>query len=306
MSTQQRTLHSRGANPSRRVDVGQTAGTSSSHQGAPVVAPDTRAATIRARPDQADRPSARKRETTDPYLLAEALGAAARSFQAENRPDAMLDQLIVAAVRLVPGAQDASFAVFVRRKHVESQHQTSELTQQVDAFQTKTGEGPCLDAIHGQHVVRALDMGHEQRWPNFAERASQLGVGSVLSLQLHVRGDTLGALNLYNRQADAFDDESEQIGLLLASHAAVALAQARKLDHLTTAIASRDLIGQAKGMLMQRYTIDQEQAFRVLMRISQTSHRKLHDIAHELVHTGRLVGLEESQPSSPRRSTSDN
>ena len=93
--------------------------------------------------------------------------------------------------------------------------------------------------------------------------------------------------------AGAFDDESEQIGLLFASHAAVAFADAQKLDHLDRAIASRDLIGQAKGMLMERYRIDGESAFRVLARVSQSANSPLREVAQELVTTGRLDLLHE-------------
>jgi hypothetical protein len=89
-------------------------------------------------------------------------------------------------------------------------------------------------------------MASETRWPEFARRASQAGAASMLSLQLYVEGDNLGALNLYSRTPNAFDDESEQVGLLFASHAAVAYAGVRKEAQLARAVDSRDLIGQAK------------------------------------------------------------
>ncbi|MGI3784107.1 MAG: ANTAR domain-containing protein, partial [Janthinobacterium lividum] len=143
--------------------------------------------------------------------------------------------------------------------------------------------------------VRVPDMRHEQRWPQFAQRAYEAGAGSMLSFQLYVQGDTLGALNLYNPEPNGFDEESEQVGLLFASHAAVAFADAQKMDHLDRAVASRDLIGQAKGMLMERYQIDGEGAFRVLARVSQSSNRPLREVATELVHTGQLAVLQEQR-----------
>ena len=160
------------------------------------------------------------------------------------------------------------------------------------ALQTETGQGPCLDAAYEHETVRVPDIAQEQRWPRFAARAAEAGVGSMLSFQLYVEADDLGALNLYSHHPDAFDDESEQVGLLFASHAAVAFADARKLDQLSRAIDSRDLIGQAKGILMERYSIDATQAFRVLTRVSQNTHRKLREVAEDLVRTGRLEGLQ--------------
>ena len=112
----------------------------------------------------------------------------------------------------------------------------------------------------------------------------------MLAFQLFVEGDNLGALNLYSHKPNAFDDESEHVGLLFASHAAVAFAGARKQQTMTRALDTRDPIGMAKGILMERYTITPDQAFRVLVRGSQQSQRKLRDIAHELVHQGILDG----------------
>jgi hypothetical protein len=103
----------------------------------------------------------------------------------------------------------------------------------------------------------------------------------MLSLQLYVEGDNLGALNLYARTPDAFTDESEQVGLLFAAHAAIAYAGGRKEAQVANTLISHDVIGQAKGILMERYKITGERAFLVLTRVSQTSNRKLHVVAAE-------------------------
>jgi len=118
----------------------------------------------------------------------------------------------------------------------------------------------------------------------------------MLSIQLYVEGDDLGALNLYGRAPHAFTDESEDIGLLFAAHAAVAYAGARKSGQLTNALASRDVIGQAKGILMERYAITADRAFLILTRISQDSNRKLFDVASTIVSTRAIP-----QPPAPRR-----
>jgi len=238
------------------------------------------------------RPSSHDRGTATVDALAAQFGEVARQLQSEPDTDAVLDRLVATAVALIPGAEDGSISTVAGRRDVTSQHPSSGLPARIDALQTETGQGPCLDAAYEHRTVRVPDLRHEERWPRFARLAAEAGAGSMLCFQLYVEDDDLGALNLYSREADAFDDESEQVGLLFASHAAVALADARELEQLQQAVATRDLIGQAKGMLMERYDLDGERAFRVLTRASQNTQRKLRDVAEELVRTRRLDGVE--------------
>jgi transcriptional regulator with GAF, ATPase, and Fis domain len=222
--------------------------------------------------------------------LATQLSELARLLQHEENSQATLERLVLAAVTLIPGAEEGSISVVTGRSHVESQAPSSDLPRRVDALQVETGQGPCLDAAFEQHTVRVSDMSTEQRWPAFAARASDAGVGSMLAFQLYVEGDNLGALNLYAKQTDAFDDESEHVGLLFAAHAAVAYAAVHHQDNLRNAMETRDLIGQAKGILMERYKLTGEQAFELLVQASQATHSKLRDVADELVHSGSLAG----------------
>jgi len=238
------------------------------------------------------QPSSHDEGTASVDDLATRFGEVARTLQSEPDTDAMLDRLVAAAVSLVPGAEDGSISTVTGRTQVTSQHPSSGLPARIDAIQTEAGQGPCLDAAYVHQTVRVPDLRREERWPRFSPRAADAGAASMLCFQLYVEDDDLGALNLYSREPDAFGDESERIGLLFASHAAVAFADARKLDQLHRAVATRDLIGQAKGMLMERYTIGEDQAFLVLTRASQGSERKLRDVAEELVRTGRLAGVE--------------
>jgi len=225
-------------------------------------------------------------------LLARQLSDLARSLEAEHDPTAMLDEVVQAAVRLIPGADEASISVVIGRSDVSSRHPTGELPTKVDAVQNRTGQGPCLDAVFNHTTVRVPDMAHEDRWPTFAAGAADLGAASMLSFQLYVEGDNLGALNLYSRRPNAFDDDSEHVGLLFASHAAIAFADAEKVRNLKVSLASRDVIGQAKGILMERFKISGDQAFLLLTRASQNRNRKLRDIAEELAHTGDVAGLD--------------
>jgi hypothetical protein len=138
-------------------------------------------------------------------------------------------------------------------------------------------------------TLRSNDLRNEPRWPRWAAIAVEHGVLSALSFQLFVEGDRMGALDVYGDRPNAFDEEAENVGLLLASHAAIAMAGSRKTDQLRIAVESRDLIGQAKGILMERYKIGPAQAFDLLVVASQRTHRKLHDVAEQLADTGELA-----------------
>jgi transcriptional regulator with GAF, ATPase, and Fis domain len=199
-----------------------------------------------------------------------------------------LQGIVAAAVDNVPGAQYAGISEVQGGREIGTPAWTDALVRATDAAQYETGQGPCVKSIAAEQTVRISDMASDDRWPAFAKRAAQLGVGSMLSFQLYVVGDNLGALNLYNHEPDAFDDESEHVGLLFASHAAVAMAGAQRNERLNRAIGTRDLIGQAKGILMERHKLTAEQAFTLLVRTSQATHIKLRDIAEQLATVGVL------------------
>ena len=225
-------------------------------------------------------------ETTDAgddrEPLADQLASLARALEQEHDPPHTLEAIVRGAVETVPGASHASISVVRSRRVVVTEAATGDLPRRSDQAQYDTGEGPSLDTLYQQETVRVADMEREPRWPEFTARAVGLGVGSMLVLQLYVAGDDLGALNLFSEQRDAFDRESEHVGLLFASHAAVALSSAQRLDHLKRGMDTRDLIGQAKGVLMERLGVTGDQAFGLLVRASQSRNRKLSDIAAEI------------------------
>lgn len=220
--------------------------------------------------------------------LAQQLSELALALQQEDDVPDTLDAIVRACVDTVPGAQHASLSVIERRREVHTRAATDDLPRQLDHAQYETGRGPCLSALYEQKTVRLGDMTAELRWPEFTRRALALGVGSMLAVQLFVVGEDLGALNLSNRRANAFDDESEHVALLLASHAAVAMAGAQERHRLRQAMSTREVIGQATGVLIERFKTTPEQAFLLLVRASQHSNRKLRDVADELVHVGTL------------------
>jgi GAF domain-containing protein len=221
--------------------------------------------------------------------LAGKLSELARSMQDEMGLENTLNAIVHAAAETVPGAEDASITAVVGRRKVQTTAATGALPRAVDQAQYETGQGPCLESLYEQETLRLSDMRAERRWPDFAGRANELGMASMLAVQLYVEGDNLGALNLHSRQLDAFTDESEQVALMFAAHAAVALAGARAEEQMQKAVNSRDLIGQAKGILMERYKISSQEAFRLLVVASQSTNIKLFDVAEFLTRTGQLA-----------------
>jgi GAF domain-containing protein len=213
----------------------------------------------------------------------------ARTLQDEKDLENTLAAIVRTAAETVPGAQEASISSVAHRREVHTIAATGELPRAVDQAQYDTGQGPCLETLYEQQTVRLPDLTTEQRWPDFSARTTELGLGSMLSVQLYVHGSDLGALNLFSRERDAFDDESEQVALLFASHAAVALVGAQEQEQLHTALNSRDVIGQAKGILMERYKITDHDAFRLLIVASQTTNIKLAEVAKRLAQTGTLA-----------------
>ncbi|MHA7263295.1 GAF and ANTAR domain-containing protein [Arthrobacter sp. TMN-37] len=231
------------------------------------------------------QPGRQRRSLDD---LAHQLGTLARQMQKEQDTEAILEDIVRAAIRLIPAVAHGSVSMVRARRSVISRAASGELPRRVDAVQSETGQGPCLDAAYEEQVVRVPDLSTETRWPDFAQRAWDLGARSMLSFQLFVQGDTLGALNLYGAEVGVFDEESEQIGLLVAAHAAVAFADAREISQLNRALVSRDVIGQAKGILMERFKITAPQAFVLLSAVSSTTNTKLQVIAERLASSGDI------------------
>ena len=195
--------------------------------------------------DQQGQPSAQDTGTTAALDdLARRLAEAARGMQKQLDPQQVLDRVVSLAVAMVPGADEATITMVRARRHVYSAAATGELAAWFDVLQNETGEGPCLDAMWKRQTVRVDDLAADPRWPVLGPRAKERGVGSMLCLQLFVHEDTLGALDLLAHDKSAFTDESEHIGLLLASHAAIAVADAQKLEHAAIALVNRSTVAE--------------------------------------------------------------
>jgi transcriptional regulator with GAF, ATPase, and Fis domain len=225
---------------------------------------------------------------------ADAFAEMARALLAQGDVQHTLQKICDLAVETIDGCDHAGIS-FLRGRKVETPAASDDVPRKVDLIQYEVDEGPCLDAIREHEVFETGDLGEECRWPHFAARAQrETGITSMLCFRLFVEGDTLGALNLQSKAANAFGSESRTVGLVFAAHAAVALASAIHGEQMEEALRSRDLIGQAKGILMAREGITADQAFDMLRRASQRLNVKLRDVAGSIVHP----------PTAPPHSTS--
>lgn len=213
------------------------------------------------------------------------IAAAARRMQQEHSSVEMtLRSITAAALETVPGVEQAGITLVTGRYEIESRAATSEVPRKLDNIQQDLREGPCVQSAWQHQTVYAEDLAQTTTpWPRFAEAAVKLGVRSMLSFQLFTFGENLGALNLYSQKPGAFGADSYDSGLALATHAAIVLVAAQRESQWASALASRDIIGQAKGMLMERFSIDAAEAFTVIRTLSQDFNTKLVEIARAIV-----------------------
>ena len=226
--------------------------------------------------------------------LAETFATIARALLGEPSVDQTLQRIVDTAVTTIPGCDHAGISL-VERRRVSTAAASDEVPETVDSIQYEADSGPLLDAIHEQEVLLVDDLVDETRWVEFSQRAvDATGVRSVLSLRLFAERDTMGALNLYSRSPNAFDEEAQAIGVVFAAHAAVALSSSRREANLERALESRDVIGQAKGILIAQRQMTADEAFEALRHAARNLNLKLRDVADRVVYTGELpTGVDE-------------
>jgi GAF domain-containing protein len=214
------------------------------------------------------------------------LADAASDMAGQDSPAATLQHVANQARAAIAGCDEVGVTLARRHGAVETAAATGELARACDQLQYELAEGPCLGALDDGSPTKVADMRTEKRWPVFTPRAAELGVGSMLVFPLAAPRGTLGSLNLYARSAAAFDEDTELIAHAFATHAGIALAHAQMESNLRTAMASREEIGRAVGILMERHRVAATQAFDMLVFVSQRTHRKLRDIAAWVDATG--------------------
>ena len=222
--------------------------------------------------------------------------ALARVVLVDREFSQILSEIVSIARQALPGPEAASITLIRGEKAFTAAHD-GQMALDADELQYQRGYGPCMDAGRAGQVFLIDDMRSEQRWPDYARNAYEHGIGSSLSVPLPFQGAMIGALNTYAGRPNAFGDDdiilSQEIAGWLAiavENAEAAARTAEDLVHLRTAMLSRAVIEQAKGVLMERYKITQDQAFTLLTHSSQRTNVKLRDVAEELVRTGALPG----------------
>jgi GAF domain-containing protein len=204
------------------------------------------------------------------------------------RPDTdsetVLAELVEHAAVEIPGARYAGVTVTRNAKHVDTPAATHRWPLLLDEIQQRHREGPCLTAVWEEKTIHVADLETDDRFPNYRRDAlEQTPIRSIMAFQLFIAAQTIGALNVYAERPHAFDQTSKDIGRIFAAHSSVAWNSARRDEQFKRALASRDTIGQAKGMIMERYGVDAVQAFEVLRKLSQDSNVPLVQVATELV-----------------------
>jgi len=217
------------------------------------------------------------------FEIAQALIEASRMMNAPPTLDQTLEAITSAALATVPGFTHVGISITHRDGTIETKSATDELVWELDRVQYELGEGPGYDAIHGGGVTVVDDARHEQRWPRYMPEAVRRGLRAQLCVGLYADGHSLGGLNLYSTDAEGVDGDAVGIAELFAAQASIALGRSRQEFQLNEALQSRKVIGQALGLVMQKYQVDEDRAFQFLIRASSTGNIKLRDVAAELV-----------------------
>jgi GAF domain-containing protein len=240
---------------------------------------------------------------TRPDIVSALAKAARQIYSAPDLPTT-LDTIAQVARLALPGIDHVGISITHRNGRVETVAATDQLVWDLDQLQYELGEGPCLEAIRETAIVHVDNIAaHESQWPRFVPRATALGLRAQMGIRLYVDEQTLGGLNLYATQNDRIDPDVRQAAELFATHAALAMGRVRREENLNSALYTRKVIGQAIGILMERYELDEDRAFQYLTRVSQHSNVKLRDVAVEIVQQSNEKNqLPGSEPNGARLS----
>jgi GAF domain-containing protein len=216
--------------------------------------------------------------------VAHAIATAARALYEGQTLEETLQRIVEVARDSVPGFDQVGVSTVDRRGTVTTRATAGELVRTLDAAQYGIREGPCVDTLNGAPIVVAPDLAQDERWPRWTPVAVEHGVRSQLAIKLYLdREGTLGGINFYSTTSPTVDPQAESIAELFATHAALALGNAREKETLNEALQTRQVIGQAIGIIMERYQISSDRAFEFLVRASSVGNLKLRDVAQELV-----------------------
>lgn len=233
---------------------------------------------------------------TDPGLQSELndnLTKIAGLLLSEEKLEAVLELVVSLTSRTLPNTDGVSVTLRRQGRFTTAVY-SNEVTRRVDLWQYATGEGPCLSAIEDRATFIAEDLRVEDRWPSFATMATEEGINSVLAVPFLPMGQPIGALNSYSSKPHAFDEDHVEITTLFAQQAAIVIANSVAYSSAVTtnaqlreALESREVIGKATGILMERERVSSEEAFGILRNVSQQTNRKLREVAEEVLNSIR-------------------
>ena len=235
-------------------------------------------------------------QTSSPIPAVQALERLGSLSLRQVSMDELLQTIADLTKTVMPGNPEASVTLLVK-DHPTTVASTGELATDLDEAQYDRGHGPCLHAARTGELTEIADMRTDSRWPDYTPRAAERGALSSLSVPLGIDEDerVTGAINIYAREPNAFDEASRTAATRFGPYAAVAagnlhayLGARDRADNLQAALVTRGVIDQAKGILMDRHKLTADQAFQVLAQMSMKTNGKLHAVADELMHTGNL------------------
>ena len=210
----------------------------------------------------------------------------ARLLYENKTPDGgVVAELAEHAATELPGVDYANVTVTSGRYEVDTPSATHPFAVTLDDIQRRHGEGPCLSSAWQHKTIHVEDLESDLRWPKFrAEALERTPVRSIMGFQLFLTGKSMGSLNVFAERPGAFDAATRQLGSLFATQSALVWDAARREEQFRQALASRDVIGQAKGMIMERYSIDATQAFDMLRKLSHDTNTPLAAVAAKVVN----------------------
>jgi GAF domain-containing protein len=213
--------------------------------------------------------------------------------EAKPRAEDVLERFTVLAPTHIHAVEHASVVVSSGNRALRPSAASGAVAHLLDAIQAHVFEGPCWDALNERRTFRVDDLAAEGRWPHFTQAVlAQTPIRSMLCYLLYTDTEDFGVLSVHANQSRAFDSEDEESGRVLATHAALTLQAVHRGRHFRSALGSRDIIGQAKGILMERFDIGAGAAFSLLSRLSRDSNKPIVVIAKEVVDDKSHRGTE--------------
>jgi GAF domain-containing protein len=248
--------------------------------------------TVQPREDAGEEraePRSEDQRSAEDHDLSESLAALSRLGSNQMGLEDLLTRVATYAVRAIPGADGAGLTL-LEADRADTIVATSPFVTEIDDIQYGMLQGPCISAAAESRTVMSGSLGSDPRWPKFGGRVARLGVHSALSLPLITPEGVLGAMNVYARDKNAFDDRAAELGEIFAAPAAIAvqnaqvLAQTRRLaQRLQSALETRGVIDRAVGILMSRSGGTAEDALERLRVLSQHEHHKLPRVAQQII-----------------------